>query len=251
MMVYDEPSLSIYMYRICLTCKRKYRVRKKKQKYCSPTCVNKGPGRMVNSSGYWMVLRRGHPMARKSGYVLEHRLMMAESIGRMLTKEEVVDHINGDRTDNRIENLRILTASVHSKIGFRAYGYSEEVKRAMAEKRQAYRKRIKCAYCKKEILKKSAVAKYCGSLCRNRALRPPKGKRQSACRQCGKRMEITTAQKLFCSNACSLASRYKPRSQVEITCPICAERKMVRKGSKTCGAKSCAFKHWYRTYRSA
>ncbi len=39
------------------------------------------------------------------------RLMMEQHLGRGLTKEETVDHINNDFTDDRIENLQILSLS--------------------------------------------------------------------------------------------------------------------------------------------
>jgi len=44
----------------------------------------------------------------KRGYVLEHRLIVAQSVGRCLLNSEVVHHINGDKGDNRLGNLELL-----------------------------------------------------------------------------------------------------------------------------------------------
>ena len=52
----------------------------------------------------------------KLGYVAEHRLVAENKIGRYLREDEVVHHINFKKTDNRPENLLILTNSEHSKL---------------------------------------------------------------------------------------------------------------------------------------
>lgn len=56
-----------------------------------------------------------HPKANSKGLYPEHRVVMENYIGRPLLDEEDVHHKNEDKTDNRIENLEILTKSEHSK----------------------------------------------------------------------------------------------------------------------------------------
>jgi hypothetical protein len=68
-------------------------------------------GRIIGPSGYPAVwVEPDDPMrcmAFGAGYVSEHRLVMARSLGRALTPGETVHHINGDISDNRLENLQL------------------------------------------------------------------------------------------------------------------------------------------------
>jgi transposase len=68
-------------------------------------------GRITTSSGYvYVLLPRNHrfaSMCQKSGYVAEHRLIMAKHLGRPLKKHETVHHKNGIKTYNKIENFEL------------------------------------------------------------------------------------------------------------------------------------------------
>jgi len=74
-------------------------------------------GKHKASNGYIALkIPENHPficMAGKRGEIYEHRLIMAQKIGRQLTKFEHVHHLNKDKTDNRIENLILINADTH------------------------------------------------------------------------------------------------------------------------------------------
>jgi hypothetical protein len=82
------------------------------------TCTLKSRRRsvkMLNAQGYVRVSIQLDdpliPMAQSRGpfhaYVLEHRLVVARWLGRPLLASEQVHHRNGNKQDNRLENLEL------------------------------------------------------------------------------------------------------------------------------------------------
>lgn len=49
-------------------------------------------------------------------YVAQHRLVMERHLGREIQRNEVVHHLNGIRTDNRPENLEVMSWADHGRI---------------------------------------------------------------------------------------------------------------------------------------
>lgn len=118
--------------RICEHCginfiARASNVRNGKDKYCGAKCYGasqrlevgenargwKG-GKITVTGGYVAVKVPWRKSAKADGYMLEHRKVMEDALGRHLRGDEVVHHANGDKQDNRIANLMILSNREHT-----------------------------------------------------------------------------------------------------------------------------------------
>jgi predicted nucleic acid-binding Zn ribbon protein len=109
----------------CFFCSKEFSAKNISKKYCSKNCMKivsyrkkrnidlslpvgfSNKNFYIDENGYKKIRLPSHPNATKSGYIFEHRFVMSQALGRPLRKDETIHHINGDRLDNRLENLEL------------------------------------------------------------------------------------------------------------------------------------------------
>jgi len=101
----------------CEQCGVQYLVkpsRKAKSRFCSVRCrANHDRGRQ-KVSGDVFVGHNGYRLRKTNGLrEREHRLTVEEVLGRPLLPSEIVHHRNGNRSDNRPENLEVMSSRDH------------------------------------------------------------------------------------------------------------------------------------------
>lgn len=74
-------------------------------------------GGILVSAGRTYIYKPGHPRAVKGRrYVARYILILEQHTGQPVPRDMEVHHINGDKSDDRIENLQILTKSEHTRL---------------------------------------------------------------------------------------------------------------------------------------
>ena len=135
---------------VCATCGITFwvsnaEIRKGNGKYCSKNCYGKDyrgrqsrnwRGGRKKNNGYIEIYMPESSMADVMGYVKEHRYVMSQYLGRDLTTDELVHHIDGIKTNNNIENLEIMTKGIHSCIHHKGSIFSDTHRMRISESKK-------------------------------------------------------------------------------------------------------------------
>jgi len=160
------------MLKNCLVCKKEFYIKpdglkRGRGKFCSRKCMGiyyskthigekhqNYKGGTFLASGYKLISIYGDGTQS-----LEHRIIMEKHLGRKLLTNELVHHINDDKSDNRIENLKIITRSEHMKLHW------EKITKSLLNNIT-----FKCDNCGKELTRSMSDYKnrknhYCSNHC--------------------------------------------------------------------------------------
>jgi hypothetical protein len=129
--------------------------------YCTPTCKYAAMRGRETRPGTSYIRKDGY-RAVKVGvrqYKLEHRMVVEASIGRPLRSDEEVHHINGDKLDNRPENLKVVNPTEHQAI----HDFGPAMRQRVTKT---------CERCGAEFSRRpnvAAVQRFCSRSCRSAA----------------------------------------------------------------------------------
>ena len=127
----------------CRECQKSFRPKRASSRYCSRPCAWANNGGHNRKQESWKMNSKGYIEGRiwlpdgTQIQVKQHRYIMAGILGRPLKQSEDVHHVNGNKSDNRPENLEVIDHGEHSRItnNARTYKRGYKVRLSSAERK--------------------------------------------------------------------------------------------------------------------
>jgi hypothetical protein len=120
---------------------------------------------ILNGDGRWLIqVPKGYEgkVVINGRYLYRYRYRMEQKLGRLLSSNEFVHHINGDKTDDRLENLQLTNQQEHAILHSKGRAFVVLI----------------CSYCGKEILREKRNIKnlknFCDGVCSIKYYKPSK-----------------------------------------------------------------------------
>lgn len=125
---HDVAQTKAPVLKACPVCDKELRLKPSQGgiQYCSRWCMgtakiaqpldrmHNGKSARLDPKGYVLIWEPEHPNKSMKGWQFEHRVVVEKLLGRYLARDEHVDHINQQKSDNRPGNLQVLSPSAHS-----------------------------------------------------------------------------------------------------------------------------------------
>lgn len=160
------------------------------------------PGWLNKTLGRWMVCVNGKQQYRA-------RYVMEQHIGRPLARDEHVHHRNGDKLDDRIENLELIGASEHARLHLP----DRQAARGARYGDQWSGRSDRCAGCST-----SDRPHYALGLCRTcYAAQRVRRQYDHTCDRCGTNFRSQSKRQRYCSHTCSGRSAIEARWGTPVT----------------------------------
>lgn len=108
--------------RNCNQCGKQYRPRRSTSRYCSRPCMWKNNGGHNKKKETWWISARGYIEGRvwmdehTQVCCKQHRYIMEKHLDRRLLPDEDVHHIDGNKTNNDIDNLQVINHGEHASL---------------------------------------------------------------------------------------------------------------------------------------